>query len=315
MYTIDVTVIEPRLKHPTIFEHFDQLGDSEFVIIHNDHDPKPLYYQLLAERGRTFEWEYLMNGPEIWEVRITRLPSGTLPTTIGEMVAKDFRKAEVFRKYGLDFCCGGKKTLNQACEKKGIDVLKVEAELRAIDERNDRAQEDYDSWDLDFLADYIVNKHHKYITDSHPMMLEFSEKVARVHGHRHPELVEIDAYFNAVVDELNMHMHKEEMILFPYIKELAKSKRSGEQLERPAFGTIQNPINMMEAEHVSAGENMEKIKELSDNFTPPADACNSYRVLFSKLKEYEQDLHQHIHLENNILFIKAVKLEEELFNQ
>jgi regulator of cell morphogenesis and NO signaling len=312
METIDVTIIEPRLKHPTIFEHFDKISANESFVIHNDHDPKPLYYQLIAERGMTFEWEYLENGPEIWEVKISKLNAGEKPVTIGEMVVNDYRKAEVFRKYGLDFCCGGKKTLNQACEKKGLDVLKIKEELENLDKIEEK-QENYNSWDLDFLSDYIVNKHHKYVVESHPILFEYSQKVARVHGDRHPELIEIAERYLEVAEELTMHMKKEEMILFPYIKNLAASKKNGTSLERPQFGTIANPIQMMESEHELVGESFEKMNALSNNFTPPDDACNSYRVLFSKLKEYEMDLHQHIHLENNILFKKAIELEKELF--
>jgi regulator of cell morphogenesis and NO signaling len=314
MEKLDVTVIEPRFKHPTIFEHFDALSGGQAFIIHNDHDPKPLYYQMIAERGQIFNWEYLLEGPDFWEVKITKLNDGEKSETIGEMVASDYRKAEVFRKYGLDFCCGGKKTLEKACEKKGLDVVEVKKALKAVEDDFTTNTEDHNSWELDFLADYIINKHHKYIENSHPMLFEFSQKVARVHGSRHAEVVDIAHYYNEVAEELQLHMHKEEMILFPYIKELAIAKRNGTPMERPQFGSIQNPINMMEAEHESAGGNMEKIRELSNNFTPPEDACNSYRVLFAKLKEYEADLHHHIHLENNILFKKAIELEKELFN-
>ena len=314
MEKLDVTVIEPRFKHPTIFEHFDALSGGQAFIIHNDHDPKPLYYQLIAERGQIFNWEYLLEGPDFWEVKITKLNDGEKSETIGEMVASDYRKAEVFRKFGLDFCCGGKKTLEKACEKKGLDVVEVKKALKAVEDDFTTNTEDYNSWELDFLADYIINKHHKYIENSHPMLFEFSQKVARVHGSRHAEVVDIAHYYNEVAEELQLHMQKEEMILFPYIKELAIAKRNGTPMERPQFGSIQNPINMMEAEHESAGGNMEKIRELSKNFTPPEDACNSYRVLFAKLKEYEADLHHHIHLENNILFKKAIELEKELFN-
>jgi regulator of cell morphogenesis and NO signaling len=314
MEKLDVTVIEPRFKHPTIFEHFDALSGGQAFIIHNDHDPKPLYYQMIAERGQIFNWEYLLEGPDFWEVKITKLNDGEKSETIGEMVASDYRKAEVFRKYGLDFCCGGKKTLEKACEKKGLDVVEVKKALKAVEDDFTTNTEDHNSWELDFLADYIINKHHKYIENSHPMLFEFSQKVARVHGSRHAEVVDIAHYYNEVAEELQLHMHKEEMILFPYIKKLAIAKRNGTPMERPQFGSIQNPINMMEAEHESAGGNMEKIRELSNNFTPPEDACNSYRVLFAKLKEYEADLHHHIHLENNILFKKAIELEKELFN-
>lgn len=206
MEKINVTELEPRLKHPTIFNRYDSLEAGESFVIHNDHDPKPLYYQLVAERGQTFEWEYLLNGPEIWEVKLTKLHADQKPTTVGEMAANDYRKAEVFRKYGIDFCCGGKKTLEQACQKKGLDVLKVRTELESVDARETGRTEDYQNWDLDFLADYIINKHHKYVKDSHPLLYEFSAKVSRVHGSRHPELLEIERYFNAVADELTSHM-------------------------------------------------------------------------------------------------------------
>ena len=314
METINVTLIEPRLKHPTIFEKYDTLLEEQEFVIHNDHDPKPLYYQLLAERGQTFEWEYLLNGPEIWEVKIKKLKIGEKPETIGQMVVNDFRRAEVFRKFGLDFCCGGKKTLEQACAKKGLDVLQVKEELKKVEEKDDTNHENYDSWELNFLADYIVNRHHSYVKESHPMLLEYSQKVARVHGERHPELIQIANDYLEIAEELSMHMNKEEMILFPYIKEMVDCKKEGRKMERAPFGSIENPINMMESEHTAVGEVTERMKELSNNFIPPEDACNSYRVLFSKLKEYEKDLHHHIHLENNILFKKAIELESEFFS-
>lgn len=313
METLDVTLIEPRLKHPTIFERFDALKGGDAFIIHNDHDPVPLYYQLIAERGQTFEWEYLLKGPEIFEVQITKLKIGEQSSTIGELVAADFRKAEVFRKYGLDFCCGGKRTVREACEKKGINPDVVEAELAAVKNyQGSNRHLDFNSWDLDFLADYIVNTHHKYVRESIPMLDELSQKVARVHGDRHPELVEIEKHYREVAEELTMHMNKEEYVLFPYIKTLAAAKKSGQKPTIPGFGTIANPIRMMEEEHVNAGENLSSARELSSNYTLPADACTSYRILFAKLDEFERDLHEHIHLENNILFPKSIALEKEL---
>lgn len=312
METLNVTLIEPRFKHTTIFDKFDLLKEEEEFIIRNDHDPLPLYQQLIAEKGQTFEWVYLLSGPEIWEVKIKKLKIGEKAETIGQMVVNDYRKAEVFRKFGIDFCCGGKITLEQACKKKGLDITEVREELSRIEEKNGSKNENYDSWELDFLADYIVNKHHAYVKESHPILSELSQKVARVHGDKHPELLQIANDYLEVSEELNMHMHKEEMILFPYIKKLVESKKEGLPLEMPPFGSIANPINMMESEHIAAGEVTERMKVMSNNFTPPDGACNSYRVLFSKLKEYEADLHHHIHLENNILFKKAIDLEKEL---
>ena len=144
------------------------------------------------------------------------------------------------------------------------------------------------------------------------MIVEYSDKVAKVHGHHYTETVEINHLFHEIANELNAHMQKEEHVLFPFIRAIGKAKREGTPLSPPPFGTIQNPINMMEMEHTSAGDILRKIAELSNNYTPPVDACNTYRALYHSLEEYQNDLFQHIHLENNILFPKAIKFEQEL---
>ncbi|KAA0208054.1 MAG: iron-sulfur cluster repair di-iron protein [Ignavibacteriaceae bacterium] len=311
METLDVTKIEPRLKHPTIFDKFDALSGGEAFIIHNDHDPKPLYYQLLGERGQTFSWEYLQEGPEVWEVKLSKLGEGERPATVGELAASDIRKAEVFRKFGLDFCCGGNKTLAEACQEQGISAMEVESAMSELENTEAPASQDFNNWELDFLADYIVNTHHRYVNDTLPILNEISAKVASVHGVAHPEVVEIANLFKGVENELLSHMPKEEQILFPYIKEMVTAKRDNQAPPPAAFGSIENPIRMMEAEHTSTGDNMKKIRELSGNFVPPEDACASYTYLYNKLEEFEKDLHQHIHLENNILFPKSIKLEKE----
>lgn len=245
------------------------------------------------------------------EENIIPLHIAEKPLTVGEMVVADYRKAEVFRKYGIDYCCGGKKPLEEVCRKKGIDPQAVQKELDALDLLPDEEQHQFGEWTLDTLADYIVEKHHKYVAESLPILYELTAKVARVHGERHPELAEIARLFDEVAVELQMHMHKEERMLFPYISKMAANLREGNPVPFPVFGSVENPIRMMEAEHESAGGNMEEIRRLSDDYTPPLDACTSYRVLFAKLNEFEQDLHQHVHLENNILFPRAVALEKE----
>jgi len=171
---------------------------------------------------------------------------------------------------------------------------------------------DFNAWDLDFLTDYIINTHHKYVLEANQLVIQYSDKVAKVHGHHYTEVVKINELFHAIANELTAHMQKEEMILFPYIKQLALAKKNGNALEPSHFGTIQNPINMMEAEHDDAGNIIKEISKLSNKFTPPESACNTFRALYSKLEEYQNDLFQHIHLENNILFPKAIKLEKEL---
>ncbi|MCH7514722.1 MAG: iron-sulfur cluster repair di-iron protein [Bacteroidetes bacterium] len=232
--------------------------------------------------------------------------------TVGEMVTEDYRKAEVFKKFGIDFCCGGKIPLDEICSKKGINVAEVKQALMELDEQQGQPTQDYNTWELDFLSDYIINTHHKYVNEALPLLDEFSAKVVRVHGDAHPEVIEIANHYQAVANELRMHMHKEEAILFPYIRQMAVAKRNNESLPPSTFGTVKAPINMMESEHDSAGKKLQAISELSNSYNPPVEACNTYRVLYAKLQEFEKDLHQHIHLENNILFPKAIKLETEL---
>src|ERR1035437_6625958 len=308
---LNVTLLEPRQKHPTIFLRYDELMEGMNLIIHNDHDPKPLYYQLLGERGNTFVWEYLKEGPELWKVRITKRITGENDETLRQIAAKDLHKAQIFKKHGLDFCCGGKKTVKQACAEKGLDVTVIEKELQQIDKTATMRPLPYNEWTLDFLADYIVNTHHTYVKKSLPDLRAYSAKVAKVHGEHHPELLPIHQLVEAVNAELTPHMVKEEQILFPYIKELVASKNNSQSLTPSSFGSVSGPINMMEMEHEMVGKNLEEIKTLSNNYTLPQDACASYSLLYRMLAEFEDDLHTHIHLENNILFPKALELEKE----
>lgn len=307
---IDVTVLEPRMKHPTIFKKFDEITAGESFIISNDHDPKPLYYQLLGERGNIFSWEYIENGPDNWLVKIQKNNS-TIEDSIGELVAKDLRKAEVFKKFNIDFCCGGKKTLSQVCNDKQINIKDIESELEKLDSTSESVSQNYNEWSLDFLVDFIINTHHKYVKNSLPILLEYTAKVAKVHGKEHLEVVAIYDLFKEASDELNLHMMKEETILFPYIKQLVNEKNSVN--EGCSFGTVKNPIRMMEHEHDVVGNIFKTIRGLSNDYTPPEDACTTYKLSYKKLEEFENDLHQHIHLENNILFPKSIKLESELF--
>lgn len=231
--------------------------------------------------------------------------------TVGELAAQDYRKVEVFKRHGVDFCCGGKKSLARVCSEKGINKELLEKELHLAETSAKLPSQDFYSWDAGFLSDYIVQTHHQYVIRAMPLIFEYTQKVSKVHGVQHPETVEVANLFAKVMDDLNRHMMKEENILFPYIKQLAESKKSGQAIQ-PSFGTVQNPIRMMEYEHEAVGEFMEEIRKATLNYSLPADACNSFRYAYSKLQEFEEDLHQHIHLENNILFPKAIQLEQEL---
>ena len=311
---LNVTLLEPRMKHPTIFARFDELSDGENLVIHNDHDPKPLYYQLLGERGNIFTWEYLEQGPIWWKVRISKKINKGNDETLGQIAARDLRKAAIFKKHGLDFCCGGKKTVKEACAEKGLDVTRIEHELQQADYNPVMRPLPFNDWSLGFLADYIENTHHTYVKKTLPDIRTYATKVARVHGNRHPELIAIHQLVEEINTELSAHLLKEEKVLFPYIKQLASASTNSQDAPFSHFGTVQNPINMMEMEHEIVGKNLESIRALSNDYTLPEDACASYSLLYRMLDEFEDDLHTHIHLENNILFPKALDLEKSLTN-
>ena len=230
--------------------------------------------------------------------------------TIGEMVADDFRTASVFSANKIDFCCKGNRTLDEVCNQKGLDVYDVLAQLEKATESNNSTIE-FNTWELDLLIDYIEKKHHRYVEEKAPILLSFLLKLEQVHGAAHPELFEIKNLFKRTVDELTLHMKKEELILFPYIEQMVEAARNKTPLSAPGFGTVANPIAMMMEEHENEGNRFEKIVAISNNYTPPADGCNTYKVTFQMLQEFESDLHTHIHLENNILFPKAIVLQEK----
>ena len=231
--------------------------------------------------------------------------------TVANYVAENIKTAHVFKKHGIDFCCGGNITVAEACAKKNVDVVILEKELEAVDAVKD-VIEDYNKWELDFLMIYIENVHHNYVRESLPLISEYANKVAKVHGHHYTEVVKINQLFHEVANELLSHMQKEEQVLFPYIKQLVDTKKTGNKAVTAPFGTVNNPIRMMEQEHESAGDIFKEIALLTNNYTPPAEACNTFKALYAKLNEFEQDLHQHIHLENNILHPKAIALEKQL---
>lgn len=229
---------------------------------------------------------------------------------IGEMVAEDFRTAAVFKKYGIDFCCRGGRTIEEACKSKLIDTKKIYQELENLPTKTDNSI-DFKSWPLDLLTEYVEKTHHLYVEEKTPILLAFLDKLCKVHGERHPELYEINKLFNETAKELSAHLKKEELILFPFIKKMANAKRKGTTLEHAPFGTVENPVHMMEHEHTTEGDRFAKIAKLTNDYNPPADACNTYRVAFAMLQDFENDLHTHIHIENNILFPKSIQLEKE----
>ncbi len=231
--------------------------------------------------------------------------------TVAEIVSENIKTADIFKKNGIDFCCGGNVNVKQVCKKKGVDFDALLEELIRVNDIVLPAQ-DFNNWELDFLCDYITNTHHKYVKEASILLIQYADRVADVHGHHYSEVIEINKLAHLIVNELKSHMQKEETILFPFIKKMVSAKKNGVALEKPAFGTISNPINMMEKEHSDVGGSLKAIAMYSNDFTPPAEACNTFKALYSKLEEFQNDLFQHIHLENNILFPKAMVLENEL---
>ncbi len=225
-------------------------------------------------------------------------------TTIGEIVANDFRAASVFKDAGIDFCCGGNKSLSVACKEKGTDVSYLIQQLDTLAQTPVSSAMNFKEWDLSFLSDYIVNTHHKFVLKNLPELVFYTQKIANVHGDHHPELIEVASLFARINEELLKHLKNEEEILFPAIKEAEKNSSA------KVKETIVSEITRMQGEHEFAGGAMDKINVLTNYYFIPEDACNTYRVSLKLLEQFEDDLHIHVHLENNILYPKALKLAE-----
>jgi regulator of cell morphogenesis and NO signaling len=231
-------------------------------------------------------------------------------STIGDFVARDFRTAAVFSKYHIDFCCKGQRTIDEVCAKENINEADLLKEINTVLASKNDSGIDFNSWPLDLLIDYIEKIHHRFVEEKTPVILHFLDKLCSVHGNNHPELFEINQHFKDSAQELASHMKKEEFILFPFVREMMNATKSHKSIGKPIFKTVKNPISAMMEEHDAEGERFRIISALSNNYTSPEDGCNTYQVTFAMLKEFEDDLHKHIHLESNILFPKAKALEK-----
>jgi regulator of cell morphogenesis and NO signaling len=234
--------------------------------------------------------------------------------TVGEIVSDDYRTAGVFKKYGLDFCCGGKKKLADACERKGLDLDLLLSEIDELPQ-HDNGQHNYKEWSPTFLVDYIINNHHHFVRTKLPEIRAYATKVAKVHGKSYPVLNDMLGAFMVLKDEILSHLDGEEKVLFPYIKKMADtgSDQTDNEIAINA-NTAAQAITMMEQEHDEAGKLMSQLEEMSNGFNPPEDACTTFRVYFQNLKAFRDDLHKHVHLENNILFPKALEMEQNFRN-
>lgn len=232
--------------------------------------------------------------------------------TVRELAIEIPNATRTFEKLGIDYCCGGGKSLSEACLHAHLpvdDVLRALEQGGSFTPATESSPPDFTNGALGSLIEHIVTTHHVYVKQEIPRLQQLLHKAVSVHGKNHPELGTIQQTFQPMAAELTSHMMKEEHILFPYIVALENAVSSGRPKPRPAFGTVSNPVHMMELEHDSAGTALKEIQTLSSNYEPPEGACFSYRTLYTALKEFESDLHQHIHLENNLLFPRAIAME------
>jgi regulator of cell morphogenesis and NO signaling len=223
---------------------------------------------------------------------------------VGDIVAGDFRTAGIFAGAGIDFCCGGKQSLSEACLEKGLDISNLETELKSVMDLPMTPSQNFNEWELDFLCDYIINTHHKFVVKKLPELVFYTQKIAAVHGVHHPELIEVSRLFEKINEELTQHLHHEEEVVFPAIKSVVGNG----VWDKIA---IKAEIDRLRGEHDFAGGSMDQINRLTGGYNMPGDACNTYMVTLKLLKEFEDDLHIHVHLENNILFPKTLQLTEK----
>lgn len=231
-----------------------------------------------------------------------------LDVTVGELVAERAGRSRIFEELGIDYCCGGRKPLEQACAELGLDLQQVLQQLEESDREPVPDERDWTQAKMTELADHIEQTHHVYLRNELPRLTELTGKVGRVHGENHPELVEVNSVFLGLRAELESHMQKEEQILFPIIREL----ESADAARGFHCGSVNNPIRVMEHEHDNAGRALSRLRELTGGYQVPGDACGTYRAMLDALEHLEKDLHLHIHKENNILFPRASRREAEL---
>lgn len=230
--------------------------------------------------------------------------------TVAEIAANSLGAVRVFERFGIDYCCGGKRPLSDVCREKGLDAGTVERELDAAHASVQESGTNWNTAPMAELVNHIVSRHHEYLRSELPALAKRIEKVYRVYNQRYGEtLTGLPEVFSRLQAELEMHIRKEEMVLFPAIVAYEAASNSGSNLPSTPFGTVGNPIRMMETEHEEAGEALAKIRKITNEFEVPEYACVTYKAMISGLQELEQDLHLHIHLENNILFPRALRLE------
>lgn len=232
--------------------------------------------------------------------------------TIGDYVAEDYRIADIFEHYGIDFCCGGQATLAETCQQKNLNIGKIMQEIETIGKEPPKRSENYADWSLTFLMDYIINTHHNYLKENDQQLVAYTQKIAEVHGQNHPEVIEIANIFAQIAHEMAEHLIEEEEIFFPAVKRVDSAISKGHKPQADDLTLINKTLKSLQFEHQEIGDATHKIRHLTNNYVIPKDVCNTFVVTYHKLKEFEDDLHKHVHLENNILFVKATQFLSSL---
>lgn len=233
-------------------------------------------------------------------------------TRVADVATEYPGTVRVFQRYGIDFCCGGKRALSEVCDELKVELgqLKQDLDLAVAGHRDEGPA--WHSWSMAQVITGIVDRYHRPLDQELPRLAGMMEKVLRVHGERHPELAEVSRIFGELRSELRPHMRKEEEMLFPYIVRIEVAALAGAALGNARVGSLTGPIVAMEAEHEEVGRGLAALRQRTDGYRSPADACNTFRGLYHGFAELERDLHQHIHVENNILFPRAAKVEAGL---
>jgi regulator of cell morphogenesis and NO signaling len=243
------------------------------------------------------------------DLRMTTAVLDITQRRLGDIIIDDERAAAVLERHGLDFCCGGRRTLDEACRARAISAEAVASDLAALGQpgTTDKMPDEWQQ--LDVLARFIRKTHHEYVKSSMPIILQWLDRLVDRHGPHHPELAKVRMEFRGLVDELTGHLQKEEMILFPYIESMVRAKKTGGHLPPGCFSSVLGPVRVMEDEHEHAGQSLVRLRALTGDYTAPEDGCTTYRSCYSEMLRFDRDLRRHIHLENNILFPRALEME------
>ncbi|MDZ4837336.1 MAG: iron-sulfur cluster repair di-iron protein [Candidatus Melainabacteria bacterium] len=303
-YIYDEALGEPRQNIPSALK-FDDLSDEWTCPECNS--AKEMFQFCSCVSLPIYEQTCVAHSPEPAQSNDQSASVASKATPVGLLVAERPARASVLEAFGIDYCCGGKTTLEDACRTKGVRVEEVLDKLLLADQQDDPGAQDWTKAKLNDLVEHIITSYHEPLRKELSRVALLAEKVARVHGVKHPEMAQVRDVFNQFKAELELHMQKEEMILFPGIVSV---ETTGSPQHFGCDGGIEHPIEVMGKEHDDAGEALRIMRQLTNNYAPPADACNTFKVMLFSLSQIESEMHQHVHKENNILFPRALELSK-----